>query len=187
MARLLRRRGLRVLELDARGLVRSTDEGFEADMDGPLRVIGRRLVAVDATDQPALEQAVATGRDSLGAAALAPLTAESGRRYLLQVLPVPGRARDVFLSASTLAILIETEAQTPRFRLSPSTLRAAFGLTDREAEVASLLAEGASLVVVAKRLRIESATARTHLKRIFEKTCTSRQGELVALLAQLRL
>jgi DNA-binding CsgD family transcriptional regulator len=81
----------------------------------------------------------------------------------------------------------EVEPGAPHLQVPASVVRDAFGLTGREAEVASLLAEGASLATISRRLRVEPATARTHLKRIFEKTRTGRQTELVALLSRLRL
>jgi DNA-binding CsgD family transcriptional regulator len=60
-----------------------------------------------------------------------------------------------------------------------------FDLTDREAAVAVLIAEGLSLEEVARHLRIQRGTVRNHLKGVFEKTGTHRQAELVALLARL--
>ena len=59
-----------------------------------------------------------------------------------QVVPVAGRARDVFLAASALAVVIDGEPEPPRARLSPLAIRAAFAVTDRDADVASLSAKG---------------------------------------------
>ena len=56
---------------------------------------------------------------------------------------------------------------------------AELGLTEREAQVASLLALGADMPLIAKRLGITANTARTHLKHIFNKTDTQSQGELI--------
>lgn len=56
-----------------------------------------------------------------------------------------------------------------------------FGLTPTEARLAVLLAEGASLQNVAEQLEITEQTARTYCKRIFGKTGTSRQADLVRL------
>jgi DNA-binding CsgD family transcriptional regulator len=61
-------------------------------------------------------------------------------------------------------------------------LRRLYDLTPSEAGLASLLVTGLSLKVAAVKLTITENTARTHLKRIFEKTDTHRQGELVGLL-----
>jgi DNA-binding CsgD family transcriptional regulator len=60
-----------------------------------------------------------------------------------------------------------------------------FELTRKEAEVAVKLSEGKSVEQTAQELAIAYETARTHLRRIFSKTGTSRQTELLLLLAHL--
>src|SRR5262245_61469389 len=105
MARLLEQRGAPVFELDSWGRVLSRLAAAETDA-GPLGTIGRRLVARDPAAQPALDRAIARVLAVRGATALVPLNAADGRRTFLQILPVPGRARDVFLSAAALAVLI---------------------------------------------------------------------------------
>ena len=52
--------------------------------------------------------------------------------------------------------------------------------------MACLLAEGATLADVARRLDMQVGTVRVHLRSIFAKTGTNRQAELVALLGRLR-
>ncbi len=57
-----------------------------------------------------------------------------------------------------------------------------YGLTVSEGRLANLLAEGNSIREIAEILSISENTARTHLKRIFSKTDTNRQAELVKLI-----
>jgi DNA-binding CsgD family transcriptional regulator len=57
-----------------------------------------------------------------------------------------------------------------------------FNLTEAEARLAVLLAEGEDLRQAADRLNISYGTARTRLAQIFEKTDTRRQTELVRLI-----
>jgi len=64
-------------------------------------------------------------------------------------------------------------------------LRSAFGLTPAEARLASHLAAGQDLSSAAEACGLMRETARGYLKSVFAKTGTSRQGELVALLARL--
>jgi DNA-binding CsgD family transcriptional regulator len=52
-------------------------------------------------------------------------------------------------------------------------------------EVARLLTEGFPLVDIAAQMNVKPGTVRTHLKRLFLKTGTRRQAEVVALLARL--
>lgn len=61
-------------------------------------------------------------------------------------------------------------------------LRRLYGLTRAEASLASVLMQGRSVEHACESLQISTNTARTHLKRIFAKTGTSRQGELISLL-----
>lgn len=64
-----------------------------------------------------------------------------------------------------------------------SALMAFHDLTASEARLAMLLSTGMSLDDVAEQLGLTISTARTYCKRIFTKTGTTRQGELVALIA----
>ena len=61
-------------------------------------------------------------------------------------------------------------------------LRRHFGLTPAEARLALHLATGETLRSAAGTLRISYETARTSLKKIFSKTRTSRQAELVMII-----
>jgi DNA-binding CsgD family transcriptional regulator len=54
-----------------------------------------------------------------------------------------------------------------------------YGLTRGEASLAAKLIQGKSIEDAASELFVSPHTARTHLKRIFMKTDTHRQPELV--------
>lgn len=58
-----------------------------------------------------------------------------------------------------------------------------FGLTRTEAAVAADLAHGRSLAQIAEAHGVGLATVRSHLKKVLAKTGTSRQAEVVALIA----
>jgi DNA-binding CsgD family transcriptional regulator len=64
---------------------------------------------------------------------------------------------------------------------SASTLEAVLDLTPVEARLTSELAAGNELPEIARTLGIGVGTVRNHLKRIFSKTGTRRQAELVSL------
>lgn len=57
-----------------------------------------------------------------------------------------------------------------------------YAVTKAEARVALLMASGLSTQEVARRLDIGITTVRTHLHRLFSKTDTHHQAQLVALL-----
>ena len=61
-------------------------------------------------------------------------------------------------------------------------LQVLFGLTCSEATLVSQLIEGKGLGIAAKKSAIGINTARTHLKKAFWKTNTSRQAELIRVL-----
>jgi len=63
-------------------------------------------------------------------------------------------------------------------------LRTRFGLSRAEAALALEIVKGDGRQAAADRLGISVATARSHLSRIFDKTGTRRQAELVRLLLQ---
>jgi DNA-binding CsgD family transcriptional regulator len=185
MSWLLGRRGGAIIELDSHGRVMPGQAAGEGNPACPVRILRHRLVTDDRTAQLAIERAVANAIADPGRLGVAALTNLEGRRYLLQVHPVPGRARDVFASATALALLIERDREPASLRPDLGWLRSAYGLTEREAHVAALLAEGLDLDAIAARLGIRSSTARSYLKDALQKTGASRQAELVALVARI--
>ncbi|MGH8444829.1 MAG: helix-turn-helix transcriptional regulator, partial [Solimonas sp.] len=67
-----------------------------------------------------------------------------------------------------------------------TVLRAVYGLTVAEAQLARAIGDGAPLKLYAESHRISYETARTYLRRIFEKTGTRRQSELAGVVRALR-
>ena len=59
----------------------------------------------------------------------------------------------------------------------------ACGLTPTEERMLALIVEGLDTIIAARRLGIAPTTARTHLQRLFTKTGTARQSELVRFVA----
>jgi DNA-binding CsgD family transcriptional regulator len=72
----------------------------------------------------------------------------------------------------------------PDLRVGPDEglLRSVYGLTAAEAKVAALLVQGCDARTVSEKLAVTFNTARTHVKKVFEKTNTRRQSELVHLI-----
>lgn len=84
------------------------------------------------------------------------------------------------------AVVFVDPIQTSRPADVQQALRAAFGLTPREAELAVRLADGSELATVAEAMRISAGAARTRLKTVFGKTGTRHQAGVVALVGSLR-
>jgi len=67
-------------------------------------------------------------------------------------------------------------------RLQPALLAKVHGLTKTEAALAAALAAGRTVASFAIGQGSSEHTARTHMKRILEKTGTKRQADLVRVL-----
>lgn len=102
------------------------------------------------------------------------------RPYSLLIAPLNLElAQRNYQQAAALIFITDPEAQP-----EPPTqvLQSLYGLTPAEAKLAALLAQGKNVMAAAAELGVTYNTARTHLKRIFKKTGTRRQSELVKLL-----
>ena len=104
----------------------------------------------------------------------------SGRRPL-SVLVAPFRCQGVMKNGAVVIGVFVYDPECPP-AIDVHTLRDWYSLTPAEARVAVLLAGGHSVKDIVERLGIGTNTARTHLKSIFAKTETRRQGELIRLL-----
>jgi len=106
------------------------------------------------------------------------------------------RAHQASLLCRLRALVNETQYHRERLRLGRSDrvaaataaqpgrsrLEEAYGMTPREAEVASLLAEGLSNNVLARRLGISPHTARHHTQRVLGKLGVHSRAEAGAIL-----
>jgi DNA-binding CsgD family transcriptional regulator len=101
---------------------------------------------------------------------ISPLTAHDGNRR----------------ETSRGGAMISLHDWSARPEIDVSVIKSFFDLTNAEADVARRLAEGSSLADIARATKRTRETIKSHLKALFEKTNTSRQGELVALLAATR-
>ena len=99
--------------------------------------------------------------------------------HVLHVVPLRRAARDIFSRGDVLIAL--TRASAAAGAPSPSILTSLFDLSPAEARLAASLATGLSIAAAAKANGVTLATARTYLNRVFAKTGTHRQSELVAL------
>lgn len=79
-----------------------------------------------------------------------------------------------------LAMIVISDPDEPP--VSAATLRILFGLTTRQAQVASLLTRGATPRDVAAQLGIGHESVRSHIHQLREKTDTHRISDLIRLL-----
>ncbi|THD47119.1 MAG: LuxR family transcriptional regulator [Bradyrhizobium sp.] len=101
----------------------------------------------------------------------------------LQVAPLRSEVPLFSMTGRPVAILFVTDPDR-KTRSPIAWLQRRFGLTAAEAAFAGEIVAGAGIQAAADRLQISRSTGRTHLARIFEKTGTHRQAELVRLILQ---
>ncbi len=177
---------LGVFVVDAGGKVIHMNESAKAitRADNGLRVVTGRLHACLAEDSLALRallQRTARRGDLQGRGGAMPIS-RPGRDKPLSVIVTPLRHQpEAPSNGEPVGVLFvsdpENGQQTPDGHLMDL-----FGLTRSEAMLTLALLEGRGLDWAARHAGMSVNTARTHLKRVFEKTGTHRQAELVRLI-----
>jgi DNA-binding CsgD family transcriptional regulator/PAS domain-containing protein len=177
-----------VLLLDTAGQImfanRTAEEILRAH-DG-LTVHRNELFGARVNETTALRKLIAdavatSGGEGTGAGGLMLIGRPSGRSPL-RVLVTPVARRHVLMGAAgAAACLFITD---PDHSPVPGAvhLQRAFGLSAAETRVAAALLDGERVDRLADRLCISRNTARTHLQRLFAKTATSRQADLIRVL-----
>jgi DNA-binding CsgD family transcriptional regulator len=109
------------------------------------------------------------------------------RPVIVRAIPVSGRGAERVLPKPECQVAVFLRDPDRREGTLKSELMASLGLTPREASLAELLAGDMTLTDAAAKLSITRENARVHLKRIFSKTETRRQAELVSLILRLTM
>jgi DNA-binding CsgD family transcriptional regulator len=156
----------------------------EADV---LRVTNGRIAALDPHSSRSLLEAFAAaqaGDAALGKKGIAmPLTARTGERYVAHVLPLTSGARrkaGVSYAATAAMFIRKAALDLPS---PPEAVASEFKLTPAEVRVLFAIVEIGGVPEVAPVLGISDQTVKTHLHRIYAKTATKRQADLVRLVA----
>lgn len=160
----------------AEGILRTSSE---------IDVLNGRLVARDHTLNTQLATLVRANLDTAHGDPVRPMAALAVPRdeqmpLTLAITPLrPIGSRLTGQPPLALVFIRDPERST----ILSSQLCDMFGLTQTEAIVAADLAHGCSLAQIAEAHGVGLATVRSHLKKILAKTGTSRQAEVVALIA----
>jgi len=152
-----------------------------------IRIVNNRILAADPATRAALSKAIDEAAHAdldkdPSEQSLAIPDLKGGPGYVATLLPVDrGRRRDIVAPfAASVAIFTKDPVQAP---LMPGEAFARlYQLTGGELRVVLALAQGVGAKEAADMLGISEPTVRTHLKRIFSKTDTARQADLVRLL-----
>jgi DNA-binding CsgD family transcriptional regulator len=152
-----------------------------------LRAYGGKLVSNDAGAEQELYRVLDAvgGREAVSGAdtAAVPLTTRHGDHYVAHVLPLTSGVRRragtgyaaaaaVFVQKASLDVPSPQEAIAKLHKLTPMELRVLFAIV-----------QVGGVPDVAAMMGSSSSTIRTHLRRLFSKTGTDRQADLVKLVA----
>jgi DNA-binding CsgD family transcriptional regulator len=180
LAEVLDRLAVAVILVDPRQRIMHTNAAADEFLAGGEMLSSVRgvLTASGARNNDGLRRV--TQMPDLSAKSL-PLETAEGRFMVATVLPLTSGLRETrgkTLSASA-AIFVHHQ---PTFDEGlTTTVAAVFGLTGAEARVLCALLEGLSLSETAERYQISVNTVRTHVQRMFAKTNTNRQSDLIRL------
>jgi DNA-binding CsgD family transcriptional regulator len=181
----LERLGLPAAVVRHKGQVLAANAGFEGLLDTLFVTRAFGGVALrDASANRLLAAAFeAAGRPGDGSPLVAsiPVAAQADQPpHVVHVVPLRRSARDVFTGGECLMVVnpIDRRAGLP----SNALAAALFDLSPAEARLALRLAAGVPLAQAGPDCGLSSASARTYLARVFSKTGTHSQHQLVALL-----
>jgi DNA-binding CsgD family transcriptional regulator/PAS domain-containing protein len=175
--------------VDAQGrIVHANASGHALLAEGSvLSAAGRKLAVNDAGAEQALHDvflAAGNGDAAVGIKGVAvPLTTHSGERYVAHVLPLTSgaRRRAGTSYAAVAAVFVHKAAlETP---LPPEVIAKTFNLTPSELRVLLGIVEVGGVQEMAEAMGIAETTVKTHLRRLYAKTGTARQADLVRLVA----
>jgi DNA-binding CsgD family transcriptional regulator len=175
--------------LDGTGSITHTNQSGKDILERKdfLRNEQGRLVAIDPQLNRILREAAAAsilGDGATRSESIAlPFIAQDGERFVGHLLPLTaGRRRKTGIAYDATAVLFVTRASLDSMAAS-DLIKKIFKLTPAEARVLLAVVELGSVAETSRNLDIAESTVKTHLGRIFTKTDTKRQADLVKLVA----
>jgi len=173
--------------LDRNGSVLAVSGKASKAFDSEFSVRGRRIYVADQQSRIKLEELLDRARMISGkqAPSVSHLAVNriSRRPVVMEAIPRSAGCSSLPCDVSVLLLLTDLD-EVPV--ISQASLMEVFGLTPVQAQLASLLVRGKSLEEIAREMNISPGTARNHIKAVFARTATRRQGELISLLLRLR-
>jgi DNA-binding CsgD family transcriptional regulator/PAS domain-containing protein len=148
-----------------------------------VRAIRGRLVAADTTTDRTLRDAIAAAGNGGAEGTAIPLITPDGGCHVAHIWPLAtGRRPSLGAGFGALAALFVRKAamQTPS---SSEVIAKAYKLTPTEFRVLLAIVEVGGVPEVAAALGVAETTVKTHLVRLFDKTGSRRQADLVKLVA----
>lgn len=154
----------------------------EGRLDATSATASRELAAVLAETLRLGEPTALRSLHTVAPPGIVQIPREGGRALSLLFLPFGAADHPALGEVPRARALVIIHDPERVLRLNPELIAKVHGLTPTEAALAAALAEGETPVSIAKGRGSSEQTVRTHIKRILEKTGTSRQADLVRLL-----
>jgi DNA-binding CsgD family transcriptional regulator len=166
-----------LIKNDSAAHVLALEDGIELRSTGLAAKDPRENAKLQAHIKAALES---TQEQSLNGTSFMLISRPSGRQpFSVMISPLLSAPTGALSSEAVVACFV-SDPEAGHVPTSEA-LAKIYELTPAEAEVVQLLAKGLSLDEIAADRGISLNTVRSHLKHIFNKTGTSRQGELLGL------
>lgn len=153
-----------------------------------IRLVNQRLSPTDASARAAMSEAIDTAS---GMEAEADMNARTvampdglGGGYVATLLPVGRGLRHGVVAPFAASVAVFTQDPVDAPLMPGEAFARLHGLTGSELRVLMALSQGLGGMEAADMLGIGEPTVRTHLQRIFSKTRTSKQTDLLRLLHQ---
>lgn len=175
--------------VDAQGRIVHANAAGTALLEAAVAVAQRRqrLVPLDRGAAASLAEVLAMaamGDEAVGTRGISiPIEAADGEHFVAHVLPLTSGARRSTGASYHAVAAVFVQRATLTAPEAPEVLARTFGLTVSELRVLVAIVEAGGVAETARQLGIAETTVKTHLHRVFAKTGTSRQAELVKLLA----
>jgi len=148
-----------------------------------LRVLNNRLAPLNRAANTAFTETVRqmlANKDTAAKSMAFP--ASDGKGLIASILPLnQGKRRNWMASwAARIAVFVHSPELAPQ--MPGEAFARLYGLTGGELRVLLNMVPGLSVKETAHLLGLQENTVKTHLKRAFQKTGTSKQSELIGLL-----
>ena len=168
---------------DARVVYMNAAARHQVRTSGALCLINNRFSPTDPVAARALASALSRAHDKSETAQTLAFPDRDGTGLLVTIFPLETESSgERPFGAAAAAIFIQDPALTPQF--PGEAFAKLYGLTRAELRVIQAMTPRLTLHQVAQILGIGVPTVKTHLRHIFEKTHTTRQAEVVALMSR---
>ncbi len=158
--------------LNAGRLLRNGPAGLATTDVAANRALQRALASLDQSE---------AAFDTVGTAIL--LSSEQNERWLAHVLPLTSGARQESAARHSAVAAVFVRKASLDIPTPLETIARLYKLTGTEVRVLHAIVDTGGVPDIATSLGISESTVRTHVKRLFDKTSTHRQADLVKLVA----